>query len=268
MRGLLEGRVEAEVARRAALPGEWTTFTVEASGAVAEQDFLRLLRPFAVPLGFSLLLMLSIFVGASFLATGLAEEKQNRALELLLTSLTAEQLFWGKLLGIWLAAFLQFFLYLALVALPVAVVFSALGIKASLVVVAFAYFVLGFFFFGAVLLAIGAIGNTQRYTQQLSGAFTFLAVIPFLALPALLDQPGGALARAFTYFPFSAPITGMLRAAAGALPWWEFLLSLASLGLWTFLAVRLCSRIFRVALLSTGNVPSLRQVWEWMRDAR
>lgn len=263
--GLLSGKVEAAVAARASRPGRAQEFVVEADGRAVEQDLVRELRPLLVPLGFSLFLMLSIFTSASFLATGLAEEKQNRALELLLTALTPEELFWGKLLGLWLAALLQFLLYLLVVALPAALLFAALGLKLSQALVGLTYFILGFFFFGAVLLAVGAIGNTQKYTQQLSGLFTFTAIVPFMMLPAILNAPAGKLARLLTYLPFTAPITGMLRSAAGALPWWEFALSLVSLALGTVIVIRGCSKIFRVALLTTGGV-SPGQIIAWLRE--
>src|SRR5262249_41081673 len=100
VRGLLSGRIDPAIAARAARPLDVDTLMVEPDGRPVPEDMLRTIKPFAVPLGFSLLLMLSIFTSASYLATGLAEEKQNRALEMLLTSLTPEQLFWGKLLGI------------------------------------------------------------------------------------------------------------------------------------------------------------------------
>ena len=263
--GLLAGRVDDAVAQRASRPGHADEYVVEPDGSATEQDFLRELRPLLVPMGFSLFLMLSIFTSASYLATGLAEEKQNRALEMLLTALTPEELFWGKLCGLWLAALLQFLLYLLIVALPAALIFAALGLKLSQALIGLVYFILGFFFFGAVLLAVGAIGNTQKYTQQLSGLVTFTAIVPFMMLPALLNAPAGKLSRVLTYIPFTAPITGMLRSASGALPWWELCLSLCSLGLGTVVVIRACSKIFRVALLATGGV-GLRQVVAWLRE--
>ncbi len=263
--GLLAGRVDAAFALRASRPARSDEFVVEPDGHATEQDMVRELRPLLVPMSFALFLMLSIFTSASYLATGLAEEKQNRALEMLLTALSPEELFWGKLIGLWFAALLQFLLYLLIIALPAALLFAALGLKVSQALIGLTYFILGFFFFGAVLLAVGAIGNTQKYTQQLSGLFTFTAIIPFMMLPALLNAPSGKLARVLTYIPFTAPITGMLRSAAGALPWWEFSLSLLSLGLGTVLVIRACSKIFRVALLATGGV-SLGQVIAWLRE--
>jgi len=265
--GLLAGRVERAIADRAAQPPRVDTFVVDAGGNAAEEDLFREIRPFAVPLAFSLFLMLSIFTSASYLSTGLSEEKQNRALEMLLTAVTPEQLFWGKLLGLWAAAFLQFMLYLLAIALPAALLFAALGIQFSQALAGFAYFVLGFFFFGAVMLAIGSIGNTQKYTQQLTAIFPLTSVVPFLTMPALIANPAGPLARAFTYIPFTAPVTGMLRSAAGALPWWELVLSLALLALAARFTIRTSARVFRVALLATGGNPGPRQIWAWLTAA-
>lgn len=259
-------RLEPATAGRLAMPVEPTTWVLGADGGISPEDTVRELGPLIVPLGFSLLLMLSIFTSASYLATGLAEEKQNRALEMMLTSLSPEQLFWGKLLGLGMAALLQFLLYLVMVAVPAAVAFTALGLQPWQALAGLAYFVLGFFFYGAVLLAMGSIGDTQKFTQQLAGLATFGAMVPFLVMPALLGAPQGRLARIFTYLPFTAPITGMLRVGAGALPAWELLLSLASLAIGALLMVRACSKIFRVALLSTGAVPGLAKIWAWLRE--
>lgn len=263
---LLQGRVDPAISLRVTQGSEAEEFTVEADGRVSPQDLLGELRPLFVPMGFSLILLLSIFTSASYLATGLAEEKQNRALEMLLTSLTPEQLFWGKLIGLWLAAFLQFALYLFGIALPAALLFASLGLHLGQALVGLAYFVLGFFFYGAVLLAVGSIGNTQKYTQQLSGMFTFLAVLPITMLTSILNAPDGRLARALTFIPFTAPITGMLRSASGALPPWELFTSLLVLALSAALVIRACAKIFRIALLSTGGAPSVRQVIAWVRE--
>ena len=263
---LLQGRIEPAIAARIAATPEVETFVVDPDGHTEPEDLLREIKPFVVPLGFTLFLLLSIFTSASYLATGLAEDKQNRALEMLLTSVSPEQLFWGKLLGLWAAAFLQFALYLALVALPAALAFAALDIHLGQVLFGLSYFVLGFFFFGAVLLAVGAIGNSHKYTQQISGLFTFTAIVPMLTLPALLSDPAGGLARTLTFIPFTAPLTGMLRAGAGALPLWEFFASLVVLALSAWLAIGASAKIFRVALLSTGTTPGLRQIVAWLRE--
>ena len=265
VRGLLKGRVDAATGDRAAEPAKIERLVIDPKGAVAPADLIREVRPLIVPIGFAMLLLLSVFTSASYLATALAEEKQNRALELLLTSLTADQLFWGKLLGLWAAALLQFVFYLGLVAVPAAFAFAALGLNIAQAMVGICYFVLGFFFFGAVLLTVGAIGNTQKYTQQLSAVCTLTGVLPMMMLTPLLSQPRGALARTLTYIPFTAPITGLLRFGADALPWWEFVISVLVLTISSGLVIRFCGRIFRVALLATGTTPKLGQLWQWLR---
>jgi len=263
--GLLQGRVDPTLAARVADSPRLHRFVLEPSGAKAPADTLRELRPFMVPLGFALLLLVSVFTSASYLATGLAEEKQNRALELLLTSLTPDQLFWGKLLGLWAAALLQFLLYLVAVALPAGLLFQSLGLSPIQAVVGFCYFVLGFFFYGAVLLTVGAIGNTQKYTQQLSAVFTLAAILPMIMITSLLAHPAGRLARTLTYIPFTAPVTGLLRYGADALPPWEFALSLLVLTASAALVIRICAKIFRVALLATGTTPTPAQLFRWLR---
>jgi ABC-2 type transport system permease protein len=238
---------------------------ISADGSLAPADMLRELRPLVVPIGFALLLFISVFTSASYLATALSEEKQNRALELLLTSLTPDQLFWGKLVGLWAAALLQFVLYILAVGLPAGLAFAALGLNLSQVWVGTCYFLLGFFFFGALLLTVGALGGTQKYTQQLSMIVVMTGIVPLMLLTPVLSQPTGPLARTLTYIPFTAPVAGLLRLGADALPWWEFAVSLLVLTICSSLVIRVGARIFRVALLATGTMPSPAQLWEWLR---
>lgn len=265
VRGLLEGRVDPAIAARAAEAPHIERMVIDAGGSTSPADLIREIRPLVIPIGFGMLLVLCIFTSASYLATGLAEEKQNRALELLLTSLSPAQLFWGKLLGLWMAALLQFVLYLLAVAVPAGFAFAALGLNAVQALVGACYFVLGFFFFAAVLLTVGAIGNTHKYTQQLSAMFTLTGIAPMMVVTSLLSQPKGALARTLTYIPFTAPLTGLLRFGADALPWWEFAVSLLVLTIGTGVVIWVCARIFRVALLSSGTTPSFGQLWQWLR---
>jgi ABC-2 type transport system permease protein len=112
------------------------------------------------------------------------------------------------------------------------------------------------------MIGIGSLGSTQREAQQLSMPLTLLAISPLFLIVSLVAEPAGTLARTLSFIPFTAPVTIVMRAFAdpGRLPWWEVALSLAVLVAFTWGAVALSARLFRVGLLLSGARPSFRQI--------
>jgi len=107
---LLEGQANAEVIERAKAPAFFFTTTLDETGQVAEDQ--GGVGAFLVPLLFGILLLMSIFTSSGFLLQGLSEEKENRIMEILLSSVSTRQLITGKVLGLGAAGLSQMFLWL------------------------------------------------------------------------------------------------------------------------------------------------------------
>ncbi len=231
---------------------------------VPEETVDEDIRRFLVPVLAALFLAVAIFAGAGYLLLGLSDEKENKIMELLLANLTPEELLTGKLLGIGAAGLVQLLVWVLVVAVPAVVLLPGLGIRAEQVIWACGFFLSGYLFFGALMLGIGAVADTARHAQQLSGVFTMAAMLPFLFNFLILQNPGGPLAVSLSFIPFTAPITVMMRMAAEPPPIWELALALAILTAFGALTLKGASRLFRAASLLYGKNPTPAEIWRWL----
>jgi ABC-2 type transport system permease protein len=226
--------------------------------------------PFGLSMGLGFLLALSIVNGGGWLVQAVSEEKENRTIEIILTSLRPLQLMAGKLLGLGAVALLQLVLWLAL---SRGVMGSSAGLGTFDVgsvpeqmwfwVVVF--FLLGFLMFGGIMLSLGAVGATARETGQITGLLTLPVVAPLWFAAPISENPGGMLAMSLSFFPVTAPVTMTMRLAEGAVPLWQLLLSAALLLVCVLGAVFLAARLFRGSTLLTGARPTPRALWRALR---
>jgi ABC-2 type transport system permease protein len=222
----------------------------------------------------ALLLAFAIINGGSWLVQAVAEEKENRTVEVVLTSVQPTQLMAGKLLGLGVVALVQLAIWFVLSggALGAAVavgVSLAAGVSPGLLLWAVLFFVLGFAFYGALMTAFGALGATVRESSQIAGFMTIPMLIPlyFFFFGVFEDQPNGIAAQVLSYLPFTAPVTMVLRLGAGVVPLWQILLSIMLLVLSVAGAIWLSARVFRASTLLTGTKPSLRALLRVARSA-
>lgn len=260
----LEPKVLARVMGTAAARKE---HVLNAAGDLMDEEVLGAeIRRFVVPVMAAAFLSVALFTGAGYLLLGLSEEKENRVLELLLAALTPDELLAGKLLGIGAAGLLQFAVWVSLVAVPLVLWLPALGLTFAQLFWATGFFLGGYALFGALMLGVGAIADTARHAQQLSGIFTLLAMVPFLFNFVIIQEPMGTFARVLTFVPLTSPITVMLRMSSASISGWELGAALFTLFASAWLALKGAARVFRVSLLLHGNRASVADVWRWLRS--
>jgi ABC-2 type transport system permease protein len=218
------------------------------------------------------LFLLSVLMTSGFLMQGTATEKENKVVEVLLSSADPDEILAGKLLGLSGAGLLQIAVWLLmLLGTGLGIVPLLLSAKVDVpwvaLTLAIPFFMVAFLFFGSLILGTGSLGSTMREAQQLSMIWTLTAALPMIMMMPLMRDPNGTLARVMTWIPFTAGPVVVLRAStdAGSLAWWEiggaFVVLLSS----TWIGLRVGARLFRVGLLSAGARPSLREI---IRQAR
>jgi len=115
--------------------------------------------------------------------------------------------------------------------------------------------------------AVGAISSSEQEARQAQQPISWLLVLSFVSMFAMLNDPGSAFAITLSLIPFSSPIAMPVRWAAGNLPVSELALSLAillaAIGGVTWVA----ARIYRVGILMTGKRPNLKDLVRWIRTA-
>ena len=273
-RFLAEG-VEPDAAQRIQEPIWFEDKQVSAGGEVTEVKQSDKMRQYA-PIGFCYLLYISVLVSASMLVTNTIEEKSNRVIEVLLSSVSPLQLMTGKVLGIAmtgltvLGSWIVFFVggILALVALPP--VASELDLKSlisePLYFVSFVgYFVLGYLLYAAILVGIGSVCNSLKEAQNLMAPINILMIVPLIAIPIVATDPNGTVARVLSFIPLFTPFV-MMNRAAGPPAAWEYVATTLVLVASIAVAFWMAAKVFRVGILMTGKPPKLTELWHWLRQ--
>ncbi len=214
-------------------------------------------------------------MSSSYMLRSVAQEKENRTMEVLLVSLRPRELMWGKVIGLGSVALLQLGLWLggglfglrraSTVLEMFGVMLGALELPPGFVFWAVAYFLLGYILYASILGAIGALAPNARET----GAFTFMALLPLMVplwvSDAFFQSPHGLLATALSLFPLTAPTSMLPRWVMGGVPTWQLVLSLSGLILTTYTFVLLSARFFRAdTLLSTRSLKPVH-FWQVLR---
>jgi ABC-2 type transport system permease protein len=228
---------------------------------------------FIIPGVFSILLMLAIIFSSTYLLQGLGEEKENRLIEILLSSVSAQQLFTGKVLGIGAAGLAQVVVWVVSAPFLLNLASSTFGgfistiqLPANLLVLGIVYFILGYLLFAVLSAGIGAISSSTREGQQLITIFTLPAVSPLWFMSLLMLFPNSPIWVGLTIFPITAPVEVMIRLGVSVIPAWELAASIAVLGLSVIGGLLLTTKVFRTYLLMYGKRPNLGEIIRSLRS--
>jgi len=219
---------------------------------------------------FSYFLIISIFMSGGYLLQGVVEEKEGRIVEVLLSSISAQELMMGKILGLGALGLTQMLLWGGGLFTLSFYVQSATSIRieflpASIMPVVLIYFLLGYLLFASIYAAVGALSTTLRESQQISGAIASLAIIPVMFFFYVMDKPNSLLVNVLSHVPFFTPTLMMMRIATTEVPLADLLTTTAVLAISTYLMTRVAAKIFRIGILSTGKRPTVGEMLRWMR---
>ncbi len=264
---LVAGKLPEETAQRLWLPPTLDSNPLKADGSPDTAGALGEITSFGVPYVFAILFMISLMTSSTYLLQGVAEEKENRVIEILLSSVTHNELLAGKVLGLCAAGLTQLGVWIVMVVTPAIFFIPGIDLRWSQLFIALLFFVLGFMMFGTLMAGLGSLGNNFRESQQTAMVATMSSVIPMFLLMPILSQPNGTLARVLSYIPLTAPVTIMMRIGAVRVPWWDILLSAAILCASLLLFLRLGAKLFRLGTLMYGKRPSAMEIARWLREA-
>lgn len=237
-------------------PLETTTLT---AGDPDEGDSRTLIAYFGL-----LLLYLAVLLYGTWILTGVTEEKSNRVVEVLLSSVRPWQILGGKILGIGSLALFQLLgtIAIALVALRVTGAFDLPPIEIGAVLNLLLWFVVGFLIFAVLFGAAGSLVSRTEEANTIAMPMSMAAVVGFFVSISALNDPDGVVATIFTFVPITAPFVVPVRTALQSIPAWQYILALviclASIGVLTVLA----GRIYAGGLLRYGGRVGVREAWQ------
>lgn len=219
---------------------------------------------FFVPYGITLFFYVFILGSASLLLSNITTEKQNRVMEILLTSVTPSQMMTGKIIGLGLVGLLQMVVWLvsALILLQFSGrTFTALqGIQIPPAIIGWGvlYFILGYTIFAGLMAGIGALVPNLREASQATFLVILPLIIPLMFISLLINRPDAALSIGLSLFPLTSPVAMMTRLAATPVPIWQLGLAAVLQALTAVFIIRLVSGMFRAQNLLSGQSFSIK----------
>ncbi|MFC1946006.1 ABC transporter permease [Chloroflexota bacterium] len=270
---LLAEVANPEISERVRNPLGVNSIRLDTTGTVAADQ--GGVGAFILPMAFGFLLVISIGASAGYLLQGMGEEKENRIIEILVSSVSPVQLLIGKVLGLGVAGLLQVLVWLVAVVLiarlaadTIGGFFTSLQVPDNFMLLGITYFILGYLFFSVMIAGIGAISANPKDSPQISVAFILPAILPFyVSMLFLQDNPDHVIGTIFTLIPVTAPMSVFVRLGTSEIATWELAASICILLLSIVGAVFLAAKTFRIFLLMYGKTPRLKEIFRLLRQA-
>lgn len=214
---------------------------------------------FFLPYGVTLLFYIVILGSASLLLSNVAKEKQNRVMEVLMSSVTPRQLLAGKIIGLGLLGLLQTLIWVGIGRLLLArsgETFNlpvAFQLPTSFLIWGLVFFLLGYAVYASLMAGLGALVPNLREASQSTFVVIFPLIIPMFLINVLISDPHGTISTVMSLFPLTAPVAMMTRLSAGGVPFWQPVLAAVLLSATAVLVVRSVARMFRAQTLLSGQ---------------
>jgi len=239
-------------------------------------------------IGFTLVMLMYMFIltYGAMVMQGVIEEKTNRIVEVMVSSVRPFDLMMGKIIGIGLTGFFQLFVWIVmgvLIYLLKDSFFPAASgeemvsggfmayinllptVNWSYIITFFILFFIGGYLFYAALFAMfaSAVDNPQD-TQQFVMPVTIIFIFSLFVGMYSVQNPDGPLAFWCSMIPFTSPIVMMVRIPA-EIPFWETMVSLTILYVFVVLVTRFAAKIYRVGILMYGKKPTMKELYKWFK---
>ncbi len=260
---LLNGKVDEKILERVKDPVNIIPVRLNKKGEVVEKGVLS----FLIPIVFAFILIMAIFMSSGFLLQGIVEEKESRIIEVLLSSVSPQELMTGKILGLGAVGMTQVLVWLVIGIMPASFILATLSVPLSTVVLVFVYFIFGYLLYASIILGIGAITSSLHEGQQLTAILSLITTTPLILSPILFENPDSTFARALSYFPLTSPIAMMVRTTVEDIPLLEVILSLVILVASTYLTIKVSTKVFHMGLLMYGKRPAFKEIVRYLRGA-
>ena len=250
---------------------------------------------------FGYLIMMFIIIYGNMVMRSVIEEKTNRIIEIIISSVKPFQLMMGKIIGTSLAGVLQFAIWavIGLILMFSASVFFGMPLGASaaaspelahiatengllsdipmylaeiyklpyitLLVCFIIFFIGGYFLYSSFYAAIGAAVDNETDSQQ----FLLPIIMPlilgvYIGFFTVMNDPHGTIATVFSMIPLTSPIVMLMRIPFGV-PWWQIGLSIVILFGTFFFVVWFAAKIYRVGILMYGKKPTYKELFKWLK---
>ncbi|MFP4365275.1 MAG: ABC transporter permease, partial [Spirochaetia bacterium] len=231
------------------------------------QDFSSI---FFTAFAFIMILYMTVLLYGQGIGRSVLQEKTQKTVEILLSSVKPNHLLMGKILGMTAAGLLQYAVWISMAGIALTLAQPIFGVSVPIqlsyvnLIWLLVFFVLGFLVFASAYAALGAASQDEQNLGQLSWPIMLFLIIPIVMSSGIIMNPESTVAIGMSLFPLTAPIIMFARILVGAPAVWEIALSIGLLAATAFGISYLSAKIFRVGLLMSGKKTSIQEVVKWL----
>lgn len=239
-----------------------TMAALDGSREMREDQWYLIFTPFIAGIMFVVVVMTS----GGYLLSAVVEEKENRTMEIVITSVNPGQLMTGKIIGNIAVGLTQLVIWLIFGWIGLSVggqfwpVLRDFSLPADYIGILLLIMLPSFVMIAAIMAAIGSTMTEMREAQQVSGLFSLPIMIPYYISSTIMMNPNGTVAMILSYFPLTAPITLLMRMAFTVVPPWQIAVNIAILVLFAIAAMWFAGRAFRMGMLRYGKKLSIKEI--------
>ena len=223
------------------------------------------------------LLLVPSFVYGLEIMRGIIQEKNDRVIEVLISSMSPSQLLIGKILGVAAVGLTQIGVWLVLIGIGAGYVATVQNFAGSADIFQFVgplffvyfltFFILAYMTYVCVYAIGGAVCNSDKEAQQLIAPITMTMMLPWFLMAAIITNPDSSLAVGFSLAPVFGPLTMFVRTLVADPPIWHVLLSIAISIATISVFLYVTTKIFRIGILSYGKRPTIPELVRWLKVA-
>jgi ABC-2 type transport system permease protein len=272
--GLVQASTLASVTNPELAAAFNTTFNYELEAYKEGQKVEAGLEKFIVPFVAVIIYFVLTTFATSYLLLSVSEEKENRAIEIVLSAIKSNQLILGKIIGLVGVVLTQVLLLMALSIVALIVLqnnlqipidFSKVDITIWQIIAAIFYAFMSFFVIACTMVGVGAAMPNYKDANSFSAIFIMLSVLPLYFITAIIANPSGPLAVALTYVPFANGIVLLFRSTFGVLDGTETILSAILMIIYALIALVVSFRLFEFGSLEYGRKISFKEAAKAVR---
>jgi ABC-2 type transport system permease protein len=220
---------------------------------------------FWIPYAVTMLFYIVILGASSLLLSSVTKEKENRTIEILMSSATPGQLLAGKIIGLGIVGLFQAVLWMGTgygilgKGTSMFNLSKAFRLPAEFLVWGVVFFILGYAVYASLMAGLGALVPNMREASQATIVVIFPLIVPIFLMNILIEAPNGNIATALSIFPLTAPVVMMTRLSSGGVPWWQPFVAVVLLILTVVLVVRAVAGMFRAQTILSGQPFNIRR---------
>ncbi|MCD5425390.1 MAG: ABC transporter permease [Methanosarcinaceae archaeon] len=215
-----------------------------------------------------LILFMSVFSGMTTMQSAISDKK-DKMVEILLSSVSADSLMYGKIIGNFMAGIIQSSVYLVyiligmqLIGIPVALLIF-LGFSPELPIMLF-FALMGYLFFSSIYIGLGSTMEDAASAGNFQSIILSIPFFSFIMIGPVIDNPDGIISLIGSFIPFTAPLVMIIRLTISDLNMIDILLPAIVLIISTLIMAKITGKIFKTGMLMYGKNPNPKEIWKWI----